>query len=152
MPDTADEVRTEILIAAPVERVWALLTTPEHVRAWYAFDGARIDLRPGGAIEHHWHEHGTFRGRIERVEPPAVLSYRYSVVPDVEPGPGRQTLVTFRLDGDTDARSTRVQVTESGIAALQLTAVERAGYLAATTAGWRGGLDGLAGLALSTTA
>ena len=38
-----DQIEHDVDIDAPVERVWAVITEPEHVRAWYAFDGAEID-------------------------------------------------------------------------------------------------------------
>ena len=42
----ADRIEREIVVEAPQDRVWTLLTTAEHLEQWWAFDGARIDLRP----------------------------------------------------------------------------------------------------------
>ena len=44
-----DQIERETVIAAPVERVWALLTEAEHLGRWFGDAGAEIDLRPGGA-------------------------------------------------------------------------------------------------------
>lgn len=140
MQDSSDSVEREVVIDASIERVWELITRPEHVQVWYAFDGAKIDLRPGGAIEHFWHEHGRYRGVIEDVEPPTLLSYWYSIVPDADPEPGRQTHVSFRLEPTRGGQGTVVRVTKSGLASLTLSHEERQAYLAATTQGWDGGL------------
>lgn len=142
MDEDPDSVSREITIGAPIEDVWRLVTEPAHLQAWYAFDGATVDLREGGVIEHYWREHGRFRGVIVQVAPPTSLSYWYSTAPDVDPAPGHQTLVTFRLT-PASAGGTVLRVTESGIRALDLTETERAGYLAATSQGWAGGLDAL---------
>ena len=45
--DDMDEVRRDVEVRASIARVWALITEPEHIKAWYAFDGAAIDLRAG---------------------------------------------------------------------------------------------------------
>jgi uncharacterized protein YndB with AHSA1/START domain len=45
VPDT---VEREMILRAPVERVWAALTDPAEIVKWFG-DGADIDLRPGGA-------------------------------------------------------------------------------------------------------
>jgi uncharacterized protein YndB with AHSA1/START domain len=140
---TPDSVTRQVSIEASIEAAWQLVTVAEDVQTWYAFDGASIDLRRGGAIEHYWHEHGRFRGIIEELSPPTVFAYRYSTLPDVEPAPGHQTLVTFEL-ASTGPEQTLVRVTESGLADLDLSEEERAAYLAVTTQGWVGGLAALA--------
>ena len=43
-----EQIEREVLIAAPIERVWAVVTQPEHVGTWFGDAGAEIDLRPGG--------------------------------------------------------------------------------------------------------
>ncbi|GAA3768930.1 SRPBCC family protein [Plantactinospora mayteni] len=136
-----DRIQREIFIDAAVERVWELITQAEHVQVWFAFDGADIDLRPGGALVHNWKEHGTFRGVIEQVDRPTVFSYRYSSVPDEEPRPGYQTLVTFTLaaaDGGT-----RLVVVESGFDELAMDPEQRRMHIQGTTDGWAGGLSAL---------
>ena len=45
-----EQIEREVVIAAPIERVWAVVTQPEHVGTWFGDAGAEIDLRPGGAI------------------------------------------------------------------------------------------------------
>jgi len=44
-------IHTEILIAAPVEKVWAILMDPEELARWStSFVGMQGDLRPGGQV------------------------------------------------------------------------------------------------------
>ena len=64
-----DQIERETLIAAPVERVWALLTEAEHIGRWFADAGAEIDLRPGGALAMRWERDGTVRGAWRRSIP-----------------------------------------------------------------------------------
>lgn len=139
-------VSREIVVAAAVERVWEFVTRAEHIRKWYAFDGASVDLRPGGVIEHFWAEHGRYRGVVEAVDAPTRLVYRYSTVEGADPAPGRQTTVEFRLEPLPDG-TTRVTVTEAGFAELELSPEERQAHIDETRQGWHGGLDGLAALA-----
>jgi uncharacterized protein YndB with AHSA1/START domain len=109
-----DRIEREITIGASQERAWELLTEAEHLGKWFADAGAEIDLQPGGAVALHWDEHGTYRGRVERVEPPRFVSFRWAALgfPDSEPREGNSTLVEFTLTPDGDG--TRLRVTESG--------------------------------------
>ena len=52
--DVPDEVRKQLDIEAPIQRVWDALTTPEGLLAWFPTEGARIDLRPGGTLSLVW--------------------------------------------------------------------------------------------------
>jgi len=72
-----DRIEREILIEAPRERVWAVLTNPEHVAKWFG-DAAEIDLQPGGKAAFGWAGHGTYKAVVERVEPPEFFSYRWA--------------------------------------------------------------------------
>ena len=131
-----DRIERETAIAAPVERVWALVTEPEHVGAWFGDAGAEIDLRPGGAMLIRWAEHGTVHGRVERVEPPRLFSYRWiaGMDRDVEPDDSNSTLVEFTLD--RDGEGTLLRVVETGFAGLDLPAAEQARRADGNTEGW----------------
>ena len=72
MAHDTDRIETSVLIAAPLQRVWDLVTSAEHVGRWFGDAGAEIDLRPGGAMSLSWREHGTYHGRVEAVEPPTA--------------------------------------------------------------------------------
>jgi uncharacterized protein YndB with AHSA1/START domain len=108
-----ERIEREILIDAPVEIVWAVVTEPEHISGWFS-DSVDLELRPGGRAALHWDRYGTVQGRVERVEPPHFFSFRWVVPRD--PGAAltddNSTLVEFRLSAEGDA--TRLTVVESG--------------------------------------
>jgi len=136
-------IERDVLIPAPVERVWELVTSADHVGRWFADGGAEIDLRPGGALSLTWPAHGTFHGRVMTVEPPHRFAYRWLSKPDLqaEPTPANSTLTEFTLAAEGDA--TRVAVVESGFDALELDGEERAAALASHTEGWTAELGDL---------
>jgi uncharacterized protein YndB with AHSA1/START domain len=136
-----EQITHEAVINAPPERVWAMLTQAEHIRAWFAFDGATIDLRPGGELVMTWKEHGTFHTRIEEVDPPRRFAYRWAHVSGEQPRDGNSTLVEFTLNAEDSA--TRLLVVESGFRELDLSDEERAELVNANVQGWSGGFTAL---------
>lgn len=134
----SDQIERETVIAAPVERVWALLTEAEHIGQWFGDAGAEIDLRPGGAMVVRWAEHGTVQGQVMAVEPHRRFSYRWAPYRDpagAEPVDGNSTLVEFTLDADGDG--TRLRVVESGFATLDCSEEQQAANREGNTEGWR---------------
>jgi uncharacterized protein YndB with AHSA1/START domain len=132
-----DQIERETVIAAPVERVWALLTEAEHIGTWFGDAGAEIDLRPGGSLVLRWAEHGTAHGKVVAVEPHRRFSYRWAPFRNpggTEPVDGNSTLVEFTLDADGD--DTRLRVVESGFAALECSEEQQAENLRGNTDGW----------------
>jgi uncharacterized protein YndB with AHSA1/START domain len=116
-----DRIEREVVIDAPVERVWALITEAEHFGTWFADSAAEIDLRPGGA-------------RVERVEPPRLFAYRWANAIDAEPAEGHSTLVEFTLAAEDTG--TRVRVVESGFASLDTSEDDRRRQIDDNTNGW----------------
>lgn len=136
-----DSIEREIVIEAPVDVVWSIVTEPEHVARWFS-DEAEIDLRPGGDALVTWHrEAGAYRARVERVEPPHTFAYRWVRRPGVEPAEGNSTLVLFSLRAEGE--HTRLRVTESGFAQLAWPEDEKAEYQAENVRGWSLELDEL---------
>ena len=129
-----DRIEREVLIEAPVEVVWSIVTEAEHVGTWFS-DSAEIDLRPGGKAVLTWDEHGTFPGRIERVEPPRFISFRWARPAGAEPEEGNSTLVEFTLS--PEGEGTRLQVVESGFSELDGTDEENAEYREGNVEGWQ---------------
>jgi len=148
-----DQIEREVVIKAPVERVWALITEAEHVGTWFGDAGAEIDLRPGAEMSMSWEEHGTVHARIERVDPPRVFSYRWAPYPDPggkEPVEGNSTLVEFTLAEEGDA--TRLRVVESGFTTLDATEEQRLKLREGNVEGWEAELGDLAEYAGRVTA
>jgi uncharacterized protein YndB with AHSA1/START domain len=104
--------RRDILIEAPVDVVWDVVTQPAHIAGWFS-EKVELDLRPGGRAAFHWNDHGTVHGRVERVEPPNLFSFRWALRHDEELADGNSTLVEFSLR--EEGGSTRLTVVESGL-------------------------------------
>jgi uncharacterized protein YndB with AHSA1/START domain len=128
-----DRIEKEIVIEAPPEVVWELVTDPKHVGSWFG-DSAVIDLRPGGDAALTWDDYGTFLARIERVEPPSFFSFRWARPKDTAPAAGNSTLVEFSLSAEGEG--TRLRVVESGFTTLDRSEDEKAKYAAENTEGW----------------
>ena len=60
-----DSIERTILIAAPIERVWDIVTTPEHMGRWFGDAGAERD---GDVIKMRWAEHGEAELRTDADE------------------------------------------------------------------------------------
>ena len=138
-----DRIEREIVIAAPVERVWSVVTEAEHIGRWFGDAGAQIDLRPGGMFRCSWAEHGTVHGVVERVDAPRFFSYRWARPLGADVKPGNSTLVEFTLT--PEGNETRLRVVESGFRTLDLSDQERDKYATENTAGWKSELAELAG-------
>lgn len=130
-----ERIEREIVIAAPVERVWAVVTQPEHVGSWFGDAGAEVDLRPGGVILIHWKEWGTGYGVVERVEPPRVFSWRGALLGHTEVRANNSTVVEFTLT--PEGEGTRLRVVESGFRTLDLPADEALKQAEGNVDGWR---------------
>ena len=134
-PLVADRIEREILIDAPVDVVWDVVTRPEHISGWFS-DRVEIDLRPGGAMVLAWDDYGTVCGRVERVQPPHFFSFRWVVprIPGAELSDDNSTLVEFSLVADGEG--TRLTVVESGFAGLAGPDEENQGHVDAHRRGW----------------
>jgi uncharacterized protein YndB with AHSA1/START domain len=142
-----EQIEREVMIAAPIERVWAVVTQPEHVGSWFGDAGAEIDLRPGGAMTINWVKHGTSHAVVERVEPPHAFSYRWARPAHQTVREGNSTLVEFTLT--PEGEQTRLRVVESGFRTLEISPEEQAKYAAGNTGGWKSELDELVAYAES---
>jgi uncharacterized protein YndB with AHSA1/START domain len=150
---TPDLIERETTIAAPVERVWSLITESQHVGRWFGDAGAEIDLRPGGAMVMRWSEHGEVHARVEDVDPPRRFAYRWAARnagPGDELGAGNSTRVEFTLTPEGD--QTRLRVIESGFAALDVDDQARAKHHAENVGGWAAELGELAAYAQQVAA
>ena len=137
-----DSIVRETLVAAPPERVWEVLTRPEHLPRWFTADKAEIDLRPGGALVLVWAEHGAGYARVERVEEPTLFSFRWALEEDVEPAPGEETLVEFTLT--PEGGGTRLRVVESGFSKLDRPTDKQEWHRERNVDGWRQVTDAVA--------
>jgi uncharacterized protein YndB with AHSA1/START domain len=150
MTKSRDRVEREIVIRAPVERVYAALTDPSLYPTWgpervegTLAPGERpiFDFGPGGG--------GKVAVYVVAVEPPRYFAYRWmqgETDPEVLLGDplGRpNTLVEFHVEAFEDG--TRVRVVESGVSSLPaVPGVDIDAGLDSMGKGWQLMLGGLA--------
>ncbi|MFI9543827.1 SRPBCC domain-containing protein [Streptomyces sp. NPDC052016] len=136
-----DRIERDILIEAPLERVWSLVAQPGF---WVA-DKASLPgtvAEEGASMVARNAEHGDFPVRVEKVEPPTYLAYRWtSAFPGEELREDNSTLVEFTLTQEGDR--TRLRVVESGFAALAGSEELRSQNLKDHSQGWPLELDAL---------
>jgi uncharacterized protein YndB with AHSA1/START domain len=145
-----EQIEREVMVAAPIERVWDVVTRAEHVGSWFGDAGAEIDLRPGGTMTVTWEKHGTVHARVERVEAPRVFAYRWARGADTPVRDDNSTLVEFTLS--PDGEQTRLRVVESGFSALNISPDEQAKHAEGNTRGWKAELDELVAYAAGVPA
>jgi len=126
-------IEREIVIDAPVEVVWSVVTEPEHISGWFS-DSAELELRPGGTAVLRWNDGGSFQGRVERVEPPHFFSFRWAVEPGRDVDEGSSTLVEFSLRAEQG--STRLTVVETGFQGLAGPEDEKQRHFDSHSRGW----------------
>lgn len=133
-----DEIRRELVLAAPIDRVWEALTRPEHLSSWFG-DIAEIDLRPGGRAKFGWTEYDSISDAIiEVVEAPTRFAFRWEAVAGV-PVEDVSTLVDFTLEAEGEG--TRLTMVESGFASLPEEEYEH--RFQDNTSGWKAELNDL---------
>lgn len=129
-----DRIEREVVVAAPPERVWQIITQAEHVGKWFG-DSAEVDLRPGGTIVLRWEKYGTHYATIEKIDEPRYFSYRWNPgVTDQKPSDADSTLVEFTLTPHEG--QTRLRVVETGFSRLSRNESERAEQFESNTEGW----------------
>ena len=134
-----DRIERSIELAHPPAKVWAALTTPEGLAAWFG-DKATIDLRPGGAAQMTFRSGVTVDMRLERIEEPEVFGFT-SRLPDLPEDDPRRTYVEFTLEAV--GGGTRLRVVETGFA--QLPDDSRRTTYESHAEGWASELGELAG-------
>jgi uncharacterized protein YndB with AHSA1/START domain len=122
-----DTIEREILISAPIERVWEIVTTPEHMGQWFGDAGAS---RTGNVITMAWEKYGEADLEVVREDAPTTFAYWW----DANIKEAGRTLVEFSLS-EEDA-GTRVRVVESGFAALKASDEVRAELREGNVGGW----------------
>jgi uncharacterized protein YndB with AHSA1/START domain len=129
-----DRIEREVVVAAPAERLWEVLTRPEHIGRWFEGMTVQVDLRPGGTMVLDNEEFGKIHAVVERVEPPRLFSYRWARHPDMPVAEGTATLVEFTLT--PEGGGTKVRVVESGFTSTDAVKVDQARHAEANSQGW----------------
>ena len=97
-------IEKQTFLRAPIQRVWRALSDPKEFGAWFGVAMESTEFVPGasarGQVTYEGYEHLVWEARVERVEPPHLLAFRWhphaideSIDYDKEP----TTLVQFEL-------------------------------------------------------
>jgi uncharacterized protein YndB with AHSA1/START domain len=138
MPSNTDRIEKQVVLRAPRAVVWRAIADAKEFGAWFGvkIDGAfKAGARVKGKITTPGYEHLTMELAIERVEPPALFSWRwhpYAIDPKVDYSKEAATLVEFRLEEVKEG--TRLTIVESGFD--QLPAARRAEAFRMNDGGW----------------
>jgi uncharacterized protein YndB with AHSA1/START domain len=133
-------IEREIMVAAPVQRVWDVLTEPQHIGQWFG-NRAELEPRVGGDGVLEFEGYGAFKISVVRFDPTSHFAYRWANKAGDAAVPGLSTLVEFTLEAAGDG--TKLRVVESEFETLSLTIAEREEKIAGNTQGWRDELDEL---------
>jgi uncharacterized protein YndB with AHSA1/START domain len=128
-----DRIEREIVVAAPADRLWEVLTRPEHIGRW--FEGMDVDDgadQPGvrNVPRHRRAGRATAALRLPVGPPPGHAVTEATA-----------TLVEFTLTPEGDG--TRVRVAESGFTRTDALKVDQQRHAEANDQGWRQVLDNL---------
>jgi uncharacterized protein YndB with AHSA1/START domain len=139
MPGLA--IDRDILIEAPVEVVWRVVTEPDQMSQWFA-DRVELVVAPGA---HGYMQFGDQGGPVvvETVDPPARFSFRWNHPAGEEPVAGNSMLVEFTLTPLGPER-THLRVVESGHELRDWPDAEKERYADEHRNGWVEFLDRLA--------
>jgi len=100
-----DAIEREITIAASPQRVYEIVTRPEHMGVWFGDAGAE---REGDTITMRWTSGDSGELRVVQEDPPHAFAYRWNAF---DPAAG-ETLVEFTFTAEGEG--TRLKVRESG--------------------------------------
>jgi uncharacterized protein YndB with AHSA1/START domain len=141
-----DRIERSIDIAAPLDRVWELVSEP----GWWVPDehGAAGEPRPGAVVVRESKRWGRFPVEVVELRPMAYAAFRWaSEFAGQELAPGRTTLVEFTITAHDD--HVRVTVVESGFASLDTTEQTKRSGVESNASGWREELESLRDRALA---
>lgn len=128
-----DSIERDVLIEAPVDVVWRVVTEPDHISRWFS-EQDEVDLRPGGDGALQWEEYGTIPFCVEAVEPPHTFSFRWVHPAGEAAREGNSMLVEFTLTAEGE--HTRLRVVESGLLALDWDEQRKSEYAEDHGSGW----------------
>lgn len=128
-----NQIEREIVIDAPVEVVWHVVTEPEQIVRWFS-DGVEFELRAGARGRMSFKSSDAYDLQIEDVDPPHRFAFRWARADELRPRGHGTLLVEFTLI--EEGGKTRVRVAESGFEHVDWSDEEIRKYAESHTAGW----------------
>ncbi len=111
-------IDTQIVVAAPIDRVWQTWTTRAGIQTFFAPD-AEVEARVGGAFHIHMDPlaepglKGADDMRFMALQRPTMLSFDWNAPPSLPEARAQRTFVVVRLS-PVDTGSTRVSIHHTG--------------------------------------
>jgi uncharacterized protein YndB with AHSA1/START domain len=130
-------VRRTISIAAPIAKVWAAVTEPEHLSRWFGQRTVFDELAVGAGGTFSFDGYGDVSVRIEELDPLRAVAYRWSNQGTGELDNSHSTVFRFTLE--EVGEGTQLTVVESGFGNL----ADPAGSMEGNRGGWNSELDEL---------
>jgi len=149
MAPSTDRIEKQILLHAPLERVWRAISDSREFGSWFGMrldgpfvTGARVagaiaptTVDPAVAAAQKPYEGTRLELMIERIEPMRIFSFRWhpgAVDPNLDYSREPTTLVVFELEERSDG--TLLTITESGFDGIPL--ARRAAAFEGNEQGW----------------
>lgn len=144
--DSAFAVRRTVTIAAPIEKVWAAVTQPEHLVRWFGQRAVLPELAVGARGMLGFDGYGDYPLRIEELDPPHAVAYRWSnddttapADPDASDDVVFERSTVFRFTLETIPGGTTLTVVETGFGDLS----DPTAAMASNREGWTAEIDEL---------
>ncbi|MBT1063066.1 SRPBCC domain-containing protein [Bowmanella sp. Y26] len=109
-----DSINRALKFNVPIERVWAAISDPTQVSCWFG-SKAEYQLETGSVGWFEWPPEicaGRYAMRIEQVDAPHYLAWRWMAEPDLPFNEATSTLVEWWLE-EAEQR-TQLKLKESG--------------------------------------
>jgi uncharacterized protein YndB with AHSA1/START domain len=135
---TPDTIEKHILINAPAETVYRVITEPGQIIQWFT-DAADLEPIPGGEGTLIFADRATTQRMavkltVQAAEPPNRFCFRWAYPDGEQPREDNSLLVEFTLT--PEGTGTRLTVTETGFAALGKPEQDKADYYQDHDKGW----------------
>ena len=133
-----DTIERELVIEAPVQTVWDVVTDPALIPTWFA-DKVELDVRPGATGRFIFVDEGSgteqpVNVRVEAMDEPHRFAYRWDYPDGAEPDETNSHLVEITLEAAGE--TTRLRLVESGFASAAGTDEERQATYDDHVRGW----------------
>jgi uncharacterized protein YndB with AHSA1/START domain len=128
------QIEKEIVIAAPIEVVWRIITEPDQIKQWFSPE-AELEGRPGGEGRFKFESGNEYYLQVEAVEPPHRFAYRWMHEKGTKARPENSMLVEFILRAEADG--TRLRVVESGFETVDWAEEVKTKYADDHSRGWQ---------------
>jgi uncharacterized protein YndB with AHSA1/START domain len=134
------QIERDILIEAPIDVVWRVVTEPDQMTRWFSSEAA-LDGRSEGEGRLKFESGQTYTLQVEAFDPPRRFAYRWLHGEGTRARPENSMLVEFTLQAERG--HTRLRVVESGFDKVDWADEAKAKYAEEHSRGWQSCLERL---------